>query len=86
MALLRKAISVLSSRSWTHHSVFDSASKAGSGPSLHAGWQFLHAYVGAIWIALLAGLSIAAGIEAFFPREWLIRAMTPSSYTRGSHS
>ena len=79
-----KLLVVIASQSWTHHSIFDSASRAGSNPSLSAGWQFLRAYFDALWMALVVGLSIAAGIQALLPRNWLTRILKRSSESRNS--
>jgi uncharacterized membrane protein YraQ (UPF0718 family) len=54
------------------HDVLAKAGRAGSAPSLARAWTFTEAYAVAIWPALVAGLTIAASIEALLPRRWLL--------------
>ncbi|MGH3326390.1 MAG: permease [Streptomycetales bacterium] len=48
-----------------------------SAPSLDAAIGYTTTYVESIWAALVAGLLVAAAIEAFLPRRWLLRVLTP---------
>lgn len=57
------------------HDVLAKAGRAGSPPSLGRAWGFSKAYAAAIWPALVAGLAIAAGVEALLPRRWLLGAL-----------
>ncbi|GAA2755502.1 permease [Actinopolymorpha rutila] len=45
-------------------------------PSWHAAWSFGLAYFKSVWMALLAALVIASAVEAFLPRQWLVRVLT----------
>ncbi len=67
-----KLESVVASGAYPGHSILDKAGAAGDAPSLRAGWEFSRAYVEAIWQALVAGLLIAAAVDAFLPRRWLL--------------
>lgn len=49
--------------------------RAGSAPNWHTTWHFLTAYGKAIWIALIAGLLIGAGVQTLLPRRSLSRLM-----------
>lgn len=57
------------------HDVLAKAGDAGAAPSWSGAWSFLKAYADAIWPALVAGLLIAAAVEAWLPRAWLLRAL-----------
>jgi uncharacterized membrane protein YraQ (UPF0718 family) len=48
---------------------------AGDAPSWHAATVFFHAYVTAIWPALLTALLVSACVQTFVPRTWLPRLM-----------
>lgn len=49
--------------------------RAGDAPSWHAAVTFLHAYVAAIWPALLVAMLISACVQALVPRSWLPRLL-----------
>jgi uncharacterized protein len=66
-----KLHTVASTDSYPGSSILDSAGKPGDVPSLSAGWEFLRSYGTAVWQALVAGLVIAAALDAFLPRQWL---------------
>jgi uncharacterized protein len=55
--------------------VLAKAGAAGAGPSPSGAVAFLHAYAVAVWPALLAALVMAAAIDAFLPRGWLLGAL-----------
>jgi uncharacterized protein len=57
------------------HDVLAKAGDPGAAPSWSGGWSFLKAYAVAVWPALVAGLLIAAAVEAFMPRRWLLDAL-----------
>ncbi len=42
-------------------------------PSLAAAWDYFLAYFQDIWIALIVGLVLGAGVQALLPRDWLLR-------------
>lgn len=44
--------------------------------SWSAAWTFAVGYIKAVWVALLAALLIASGVEALLPRRWLVRLLT----------
>ena len=52
--------------------------KAAAAPALSwpAAWAFTVTYFKAVWVALLAALLIASGVEALLPRRWLVRLLT----------
>ncbi len=43
-------------------------------PSLSAAWSYFVAYFSDIWVALIVGLVLGAGVQALLPRDWLLRA------------
>jgi uncharacterized membrane protein YraQ (UPF0718 family) len=55
--------------------VLAKAGAPGDGPSAAGAWAFTKAYIIAIWPALVAGLLIAAAIEALLPRRWMLAAL-----------
>lgn len=57
------------------HDVLAKAGRPGAEPSWSGAWSFLKAYADAVWPALVAGLLIAAAVEALLPRRWLLRAL-----------
>jgi uncharacterized membrane protein YraQ (UPF0718 family) len=57
------------------HDVLAKAGDPGAAPSWPGAWSFLKAYADAVWPALVAGLLIAAAVEALLPRRWLLRAL-----------
>jgi uncharacterized protein len=67
-----KLEAVVGSGAFSGHSILGAAGQAGDAPSLQAGWEFTRTYVEAIWQALVAGLLIAAAVDAFLPRRWLL--------------
>jgi uncharacterized protein len=65
-------------------SILTGRQAAPPAPSLTAAWTYAVAYFLAIWPALVAGLVIAAGVESFLPRRWLLRAMVTRGPERGA--
>ena len=57
------------------HDVLAKAGEPGAAPSWSGAWAFLKAYADAVWPALVAGLLIAAAVEALLPRTWLLRVL-----------
>jgi uncharacterized membrane protein YraQ (UPF0718 family) len=57
------------------HDVLAQAGDAGAAPTWAGAWAFLKAYAVAVWPALVAGLLIAAAVEALLPRAWLLAAL-----------
>ena len=64
-------------RQWSGESLLASAGIAeGSGPSLRAGVAFTREYAGAVWRAVVAGVVIAAAVQALVPRAWLVTLLS----------
>mgnify|MGYP001190515833 CR=1 FL=1 len=59
------------------HSILSGSAVAPPEPSVTAAVQYGISYFKAIWTALVAGLLMAAGVEALVPRRWLLRALSP---------
>lgn len=63
-----------------HHtlgaSILSGTQSAPPAPSLGAAVSYWVSYMKAIWIALVAALLIASGVEALLPRRWLLRLMS----------
>ncbi|MGH8870296.1 MAG: permease [Actinomycetes bacterium] len=61
------------------HTLGTSALVDGTGrvpdPSLQAGLDYAVLYFDSVWIALVAGFLIAAAVETFLPRRWLLRTL-----------
>lgn len=49
---------------------------ADGSPSLTAAWDFAVAYTSAVWRALVASLMVAAAIDAFVSKRWLVRLLS----------
>ena len=65
------------SRLWSGTSLLAAAGvEQGSGPSLSAGLAFTQVYALAVWKAVVAGLVLAAAVQALVPRAWLLRVLT----------
>jgi uncharacterized membrane protein YraQ (UPF0718 family) len=79
-----KLTTIWSARTWPGSNILDKAGPAGSSPSPHGAWTFTTAYVNAIWMAIVAGLLIAAAVEALVPRRWLLRTLARRTQTGGS--
>ncbi|HEX8497896.1 MAG TPA: permease [Actinomycetales bacterium] len=56
----------------------------GDVPTWQAGTSFLSAYLSAVWRALLAALLIAAALQAFVSRAWVLRVMNRRTGLRGA--
>ncbi len=48
-------------------------------PSLAAAWDYFLVYFKDIWIALVVGLVLGAGVQALLPRDWLLRVFGAAS-------
>lgn len=60
-------------RAWSGESLLAAAGvEQGSAPSLRAGLEVTRVYGLAVWKAVLAGLVIAAAVQALVPRTWLV--------------
>lgn len=57
--------------SWTSNSILKNPQNSGSVFSFWSGFEFLRSYFSAIWLALAAGIVIAAGIDVLIPNGWL---------------
>lgn len=57
--------------SWTSNSILKNPQNSGSVFSFLSGFEFLRSYFSAIWLALTAGIVIAAGIDVLIPNGWL---------------
>lgn len=65
-------------------SILSKAGAATAGPSWHGAWSFLTAYGLDIWIALVAGILIGAGVEVLLPRRVVARTFSTTSAWRAS--
>jgi uncharacterized membrane protein YraQ (UPF0718 family) len=45
-------------------------------PSLSAAWSYFVAYFNDIWVALIVGLVLGAGVQALLPRDWLLHVFS----------
>lgn len=70
-----KLVHVAERHVYLGHSILDHAGKAGAAPSVARAWDFTIAYGNSIWVALVAALLIAAAVEAFLPRRWLLQTL-----------
>lgn len=65
------------SRAWSGDSLLAAAGvEQGSSPSLRAGIEVTRVYGLAVWKAVVAGLVIAAAVQALVPRAWLVGLLT----------
>ncbi len=71
-----RARTIDASGTYPGSSIFDAAGDAGGAPSISGAWTFTRTYFEAIWPALVAGLVLAAAIEALLPRRWIVGALT----------
>jgi uncharacterized protein len=69
---------------WPGHDILAKAGAAQGSPSLHGAWAFTTAYANAVWMAIVAGLLIAASIEALLPRKWLLRILARRTRAGGA--
>lgn len=69
-----KVSALLVDPSWRGSSIFTFVGSKSTGISFSAGWEFLNLYFRSIWIALVVGLIIAAGIDSLVPRSWFRKA------------
>ncbi len=73
---LARAAAVAQTHEWSGSNVLGVGGvSAGDAPSWHAAMTFLHAYVTAIWPALLVALLISACVQALVPLSWLPRLL-----------
>ncbi len=70
-----KLIHLIATPRWSGRSMLDAAGAAGSAPSLSGAWAFTRAYGTDIWPAFLTALLIAAAVDAFVPRQWMLGAL-----------
>lgn len=68
-----KALTTSESRTWDGSVIFDASGPAGTAPTVAGAWEFTLAYSSSVWRAAVAGLLIAAAIDALVPRTWLLR-------------
>jgi uncharacterized membrane protein YraQ (UPF0718 family) len=77
---LGKAFAAARTHEWSGKDVLAVGGvQAGDAPSWHAATAFFHAYIGAIWPALVVALLLSACVQAFLPRLWLPRVMNRRS-------
>jgi uncharacterized membrane protein YraQ (UPF0718 family) len=79
-----KLAGLRNTRTWPGSDILATAGEAEGAPSLHGAWTFTRAYGDAVWPALVAGLAIAAAVEALVPRRFLLRALARRTHARGS--
>ena len=76
---------LVDARAWSGTSLLAGAGvEPGSGPSLSSGVAFTRAYVEAVWKAVLVGLVMAAAVQSFVPRGWLVRSLSGRDSTRSA--
>lgn len=78
-----KLQTIRATRAWPGHDILAKAGAAHAGPSLHGAWTFTVAYANAVWPAVIAGLLVAAAVQALVPRGWLLRALRGGSVSGG---
>jgi uncharacterized membrane protein YraQ (UPF0718 family) len=78
-----KLQTIRATRVWPGHDILAKAGAAHAGPSLHGAWAFTIAYADAVWPAVVAGLLVAAAVQALVPRSWLLRALRGGSVSGG---
>lgn len=66
---------IWSTRAYPGHPLVDTAGHPGSSPSVAGAWRFTHAYVLSIWQALAVALVAAAALQAFVPRDLVVRLL-----------
>jgi hypothetical protein len=75
----KKVIHLVDFFSWNKHSILQATPGSGSRISISSGFGFARSYFKAIWLVLVAGLAIAAGIEALAPKDWLRKVINGRS-------
>lgn len=73
-----------STRAWTGHDLMAKAGAPGASPSLSGAWAFTRAYFDAVWMALVAGIVIAAALQALVPSRWLLGVLARRSAHRSA--
>lgn len=63
-------------------SILTGRAQVAPAPSLQAGLDYGIAYFRSIWAALVAGVVVAAGVEALVPQHWLLKLMASGGRTR----
>ena len=81
---LHKLQGIVRTHAWPGHDILAKAGAAHAAPSLHAAWTFTSAYAVDVWPGFLAALLVAAALEAFVPRHWLLRTLTHRTDSRSS--
>lgn len=71
-----KVVSLTDTRSWSGTSIFASAGKQGSTPTVAGAWRFTLDYFTLVWKAALVAVVVAALIDSLVPRRWLLGVMT----------
>jgi uncharacterized membrane protein YraQ (UPF0718 family) len=69
---------------WRGKDMLASAGHAGAAPSVSGAWRFTRAYGADVWPAVIAALVMAAAVDSFVPRRWLLRVMAQQGRYRGS--
>lgn len=69
--------------SWTSSSILASTNNSSPAFSIGSGLEFLRTYFSAIWIALVAGIAIASGIDVLIPKSWLRRLLRSGESKKG---
>lgn len=71
-----------------HHtlgpSIITGKSAAAPAPGLAAAWDYFLAYFKDIWVALVVGLVVGAGVQSLLPRSWLLRVLGQSGWGSSS--
>jgi len=71
-----------------HHtlgaSIISGRNAAAPAPGLAAAWDYFLAYFKDIWIALVVGLVVGAGVQSLLPRSWLWRLLGRAGWQSSS--
>jgi uncharacterized membrane protein YraQ (UPF0718 family) len=81
---LHKLQGIRETRVWPGHDLLAKAGEPGSAPSLQGASSFTVAYADSVWPAVVAGLLIAAAVEALVPRAWFLRVLRRRTAVGGS--
>lgn len=71
-----RALVLSDSATWPGAVIFETSGAPGATPTLEGAFAFSGAYFSAVWRAALLAVVLAAAIEAFVPRAWLVRVLT----------
>lgn len=67
-----KIATLTDTHQWSGKSVFLASGQPGAAPTTHGAWAFWAAYFQSVWKAIVVAVVVAAAIEVFVPRRWLV--------------